>query len=94
MSFTMKEIPKTLCETCAHGKVAVSTTTGTVTECRATRSDRRVEGVVKCTSYSYQYGSAPFEMKECAWIIEVTKENKFIGFRPPSPRKESGVSED
>jgi hypothetical protein len=90
MRVIVKEKPSTLCATCSHalraedehGRLLLS-------RCNAGSATSLVvrSNVTTCNEYDFAYGGEAWKYKEIAWIIEVSKTRKFLGFRPPKPKQ-------
>lgn len=85
MPFSIKQTPETLCVTCENGTVAHSHSGSVTIRCGAFRTGPQPpQPVSSCSGYEFKYDSPTYAMEKAAWIVEVNKASKFIGFKQPS----------
>jgi hypothetical protein len=91
MSFSVKDVPKTLCGSCAHSTIIGSPQrTGPTIVCRFL--DRVINyAVSSCNSYEDRGKPSPQTYERIAWIVD-TKGGKFIGFLKPGSKRHNELT--
>ena len=91
----IKELPKTLCQSCTHCHEIVTDNGELIRWCITSYGEtprRVIQNIAKCNKYEKVGRIGVYEMGKIAWILEVNK--KEVGFVPPSRRKTRQEKED
>jgi hypothetical protein len=85
MPFTLRleniDPEKSLCSKCEHGMI-VNTSTKTYRHCKLLETNIN-EVVESCSAFSQKGALSLWQMKEVAWVLEVNKRTRKVGFSPP-----------